>query len=261
MTRRIWERAGKLVSAVAIAGMVAGATPAWSAEPTPTPRDTTVNACPTAQVPDSGFVDIANQTFELQIECLAWYDITQGGPGGIPENQYGPAQRVTRAQMASFIARSLDYLDPALLPAYDGSNEFTDVANNSVHVAAINRLAEVNIALGGANALPPTTYSPQLPVGRDQMASFIARSFGFVFEADICVEVLPDYFDDDNANVHEPCINALADIAVVAGIGAGQYNPDARITRAQMSAFIMRPMDIYVEQELAETPAERANTP
>jgi hypothetical protein len=238
--------------------MVAGATPAWSAEPTPPARDTTLFACPPGEVPDPGFVDIANQTFELQIECLAWYDITQGGPGGIPSNQYGPAQSVTRAQMASFIARSLDYLDPALLGPYDGSNEFTDVEDNSVHVAAINRLAEVDIARGGAEGNPATTYSPQLPVGRDQMASFIARSLGFVFEANFCVNVR-DYFDDDNGNVHEPCINGLADVAVVVGISFGNYNPDGRVTRAQMSGFIMRMMDIFVEQELAETPAERAN--
>ncbi len=246
------------MSALAITGMVAGATPAWSAEQTPPARDTTLFACPPGEVPDPGFVDIDNQTFELQIECLAWYDITQGGPGGIPSNQYGPAQSVTRAQMASFIARSLDYLDPALLGPYDGSNEFTDVANDNVHVAAINRLADADIALGGANGMPANTYSPALQVGRDQMASFISRSLGFVLEANICVNVR-DYFDDDNGNVHEACINGLADIAVVVGISFGNYNPDARVTRAQMSGFIMRMMDIYVEQELAETPAERAN--
>ena len=239
---------------VLLAVAAAGAGPAWSAEPVPGARDTDLFACPPQEVPPAGFVDTDGNTFEQEIDCLAWYGITTGGPGGRPANQYGPGLAVSREQMASFIARSLDYVDTGLLAAYDGQNQFSDVGDTSAHVAAINRLADAGIARGGAGGAPASTYSPGLPVERDQMASFIARTTGFVFQASIC-ENVRNYFDDDDANVHQPCINGLADIGIVVGTGAGSYSPAASVTRAQMSGFIMRMIDLLVEQQLTSPPA------
>jgi hypothetical protein len=86
------------------------------------------------------------------------------------------------------------------------------------------------------------------------VASFIARTLGNLLEADVCITE-PDYFDDDAGNPHETCINGLADIGIVAGVSAGAYAPNADVNRGQMAAFLMRPMDLLVEQELASRPA------
>ena len=247
-----WKSVGALT--VALTAVAAFAAPALAAQTPPGARDTSVYACPPASVPDSGFTDTAGNTFEAQIDCLAWYAITEGGPGNLPPTQYGPSLTVTRAQMATFVARFIDYVDATLLPAYDGSNNFTDVSSDNVHLTNINRLAQAGIVKGGAGGAPATTYSPNLPVRRDQMASYIARSLSYIFNADTCANVA-NYFDDDDGNLHEPCINALADLGVVEGNADGAYVPANPVTRGQMSAYLMRSMDILVEQELAAPPA------
>src|SRR3546814_15687752 len=86
--------------------------------------------------------------------------------------------------MVSLTARMMDAaadLDPQgtaiePLPAHDGSNRFDDVPDDSVHVAAINRLADAGITLGTG----PSTFEPAVPVTREQMSSFIARAPSFL---------------------------------------------------------------------------------
>jgi hypothetical protein len=88
-----------------------------------------------------------------------------GITGGCAPNQFCPKDLVTRAQMASFLARALK------LPATN-QNFFTD-DNNSIHEGAINRLAAAGIT-GGCH---PTIawFCPGLSVTREQMAAFLDR--------------------------------------------------------------------------------------
>lgn len=67
-----------------------------------------------------------------------------------------------------------------------------------------------------------------------------------MLEADLCVTVRND-FDDDAGDVHELCSNGLAELAIIAGTAAGVYSPFTAVSRAQMSAFLMRAMDPLVE--------------
>jgi hypothetical protein len=247
--RRVRPLVGILAASMLLP-LVAMAGPASAAEPVPGARDTTRFGCPTGEVPPSGFTDTAGNTFAAQIDCLAWYDITQGGPSGRPANQYGPRLQVRRDQMASFIARTLDDADQNILPAYDGQNQFTDVAANSPHVAAINRLADAGVVLGRDN----NVYEPNQGVRRDQMASFIARAVRAIFEDSVCTTAR-DYFDDDNASVHEDCINATTDMGITQGDPGANYNPGGIVTRDQMAGFITRFIDIMVEEGVMETPA------
>lgn len=241
---------------VAIAAVTALLLPgtASAADQPPPARDTSQFACPPSKVPPSGFTDTGGDTFQAQIDCLSWYGITHGGPGGRPANEYGPTLVVTRDQMASFIVRFLVYVNPSLVPAFDGTNDFTDVPNDNVHMQDINRLAAAGIVKGGPGGRPANEYGPSLEVARDQMASFIGRSLSLVFNADVCKSV-KDYFDDDNGDVHEPCINGLADLAIVQGRSPGVYAPTLSVTRDQMAGFIMRSMDLLVEHNLAHPPA------
>jgi hypothetical protein len=246
--RRVRPLVGILAASVMLPLVMVS--PASAAEPVPGARDTSRFACPPGEVPPSGFTDTAGNTFAAQIDCLAWYDITQGGPSGRPANQYGPRLNVRRDQMASFIARMLDGIDQNLLPAYNGQNDFQDVAGNSPHVAAINRLADAGVVLGRDNNI----YEPAASVRRDQMASFIARSVEVIFEDGVC-NTARNYFDDDDASVHEDCINATTDMGITQGDPSAAYNPDGNVTRDQMSGFIMRFVDIMVEEGVTQTPA------
>src|SRR3546814_1304830 len=109
------------------------------------------------------FVDLAGN--EQDIECLSFAAITRGGPRGAPANEYGPRLVIERDEMASFLVRLLDLKaglsrdgNTLFAPAeFDGANSFSDVAVDSPHMDAINRLARVGIVTGGPGGLPDRT--------------------------------------------------------------------------------------------------------
>lgn len=212
-------------------------------------------ACPEQDVPDAGFADVAPGSVHARaVSCAAWYGIAQGGPGARPANAFGPALMVRRDQMASFIARLVDYvdaqIDEELLAQWDGRNRFDDVAAGTPHVAAINRLAEAGIVAGGPGGRPATEYGPALNVRRDQMASFLNRSLAVLLPEPLTTDQV--YFDDlaGVLPAHAANINALAQEGVVVGRhvdGHWFYEPDERVRRDQMTSFLMRTLDLLVD--------------
>lgn len=92
------------------------------------------------------------------------------GCGPTTRNTYCPTRNVTRAEMATFLARVLE------LPAPSGST-FTDVSTSSSHHPGIEAIAAAGLTNGCG---PPAdrTYCPDAAVTRAQMASFLVRAFG-----------------------------------------------------------------------------------
>ena len=196
------------------------------------------------------FTDDNGANAEAAINCLAWPGIVQGGPGGTAPTSYGPQMQVTRAQMATFIARALDEVDAldngnnitALPAAADSPDAFTD-DNGNPHEANINRLAKAGIVQGGPGGLPATEYGPTLLVQRDQMASFIGRAINYASTGDANNSVIAtnnDYFTDDEGDVHEDNINGIASMGIAIGTGNNLYEPAGKVSRAQMAMFIAR---------------------
>jgi PKD domain/S-layer homology domain len=112
--------------------------------------------------PGDWFVDDDESLFESEIDRLAQAGITLGcNP---PSNdRFCPLESVTRGQMATFLDRALDLPEA---PSFG----FTDI-DESVHRAAINRLAAAEITLGCTD----TGFCPELAVSRGQMAAFLHR--------------------------------------------------------------------------------------
>jgi hypothetical protein len=209
-------------------------------------------ACPEALVPDPNFTDIAGNTHEAAIKCLAWYRIAFGGPGGIDRNAYGPGLEVRRDQMASFIARLIDHVDPALLPAGEADPFPCDVSSANAHFDNIRRLAAAGVVLGGPGGLANTCYGPEQVVQRDQMASFINRAIEQVTGS--ALESGEDFFDDDDDSVHQANINGVASQGIVLGTAPGTYDPLASVRRDQMASFIARSADHLIETGFGEIP-------
>ena len=112
--------------------------------------------------PTDYFTDDNGTTFETEINKLAAAGITTGcGPA-----LYCPNADVSRAQMASFLVRAL-----ALPPT--ATDYFTDDEASSAE-ADINALAAAGITSGCTT----TTFCPNAPVTRGQMAAFLHRVFG-----------------------------------------------------------------------------------
>lgn len=105
------------------------------------------------------------------IDYIARVNVTNGNGGflnGLPT--YGPDETVTRAQMAVFIVRALGMTEPPP-PA---TQRFDDVPLNYWAVNFIEELARRGITRGCS----ATSYCPDQPVSRDQMAVFLVRAFG-----------------------------------------------------------------------------------
>ena len=97
---------------------------------------------------------------------------------GRADGTYAPDAVVTRAEMATFLARGHDVLAATALAA--GPDRFTD-DDDSVHAADIDKIAAAGLA-GGTSTV---TFAPGAPVQRGQMATFLARTLDlFVADGD-----------------------------------------------------------------------------
>jgi hypothetical protein len=98
---------------------------------------------------------------------LARRGVVAGCGGG----NYCPGASVTRAQLAVFVLRTLE---PTLEPPACTMPVFDDVPASSPFCRWIEELARRGVVAGcgGSN------YCPLDPVSRDQMAVFVAATFG-----------------------------------------------------------------------------------
>ncbi len=114
---------------------------------------------------DNPFDDVDPSSFAYDdIALIAELGITTG----TSLTTYAPHEPITREQMAAFLARLWLLLDPAAEP---GAHPFVDVdlrGYASPHIALI-------YGLGITTGTSATTYGPQEPVTREQMAAFLAR--------------------------------------------------------------------------------------
>jgi hypothetical protein len=112
------------------------------------------------------FRDDDGSEFENAIEALAASGITKGcNP---PANdRFCPSDAVTRGQMAAFLTRAFDYVDP-------GGDRFND-DDGSVFERSIEALAAAGVTQG---CNPPSNdrYCPNQLVTRGQMAAFLHRA-------------------------------------------------------------------------------------
>lgn len=108
------------------------------------------------------FTDDDTSIFEADINRVA----KAGIASGCTATTYCPNATVTRGQMAAFLARALK------LPS-TATDYFTD-DGASIFQNDINRVRAAGIAFGCTT----TTYCPNDPVTRGQMAAFLHRAFG-----------------------------------------------------------------------------------
>jgi uncharacterized protein YkwD len=161
----------------------------------------------------------ASNPHAAAIRRIAGEGVTEGcGP-----RRYCPAAPVTRGQMASFLARSLD-LEPV------NGNRFRDAG--APHAQAINALAASGITQG----CQPGRFCASDPITREQMATFLARAAELPTTS-------AQHFRDTNGSVHRDSINAVAAAGITRGCEAGRFCPRNAVTRAEMASFLTRMMD------------------
>jgi hypothetical protein len=144
-----------------------------------------------------------------------------GIASGYPDGTFRPSAPVSRAQMATFLARALQLNT-------GGTAWFGDVFGDP-HLPNICAV----VAAGIAGGYPDGTFRPSDSVSRGQMASFLARAL-----------LLPSGgsapFPDVQGGPHATNIGAAVAAGLTAGYPDGTFRPDAPVSRAQMATFLAR---------------------
>jgi len=121
---------------------------------------------PTSNVKDPKFLDIPNSyPYYKQIAAL----VEAGIFSGYEDHTFRPQELLTRGQMAGILEKSYDL-------SFGDSNEktlpFTDISQNAWYKTAVGKLYHLKITSG----ITPTTFGPNNPVTRGQLATFIYKS-------------------------------------------------------------------------------------
>lgn len=228
--RRSWA----LVAVLAlIAVLVPRVTPPAEAQDPLEPRDIT-QACPISVQELRPYADTPSAAHVGAIGCLSYYRIAEGRTEG-SERVFGAADGVTRGQMSSFIARTIEFLTEEEIPLTIG---YEDDAGE--HQTNIRKLATYEVARGFDDG----TFRPDEVVTREQMATFIARALEVILG-----EQLPEKtVFEDIGPTHAASIGKLAALGVVAGRSDGTFGPRQPVNRAQMSSFLARALDVAAER-------------
>ena len=207
-------------------------------------REVPNNACdldtPVADFPDR---DHAPETHRRSIDCVTDHGIAQGRDG-----EYHPRERVTRDQMASFIARTLEGAGDRDLPE-DTDDHFVDT-EGSVHEDRINQLAEVGI-IAGRDA---DRYAPREYVTRAQMASLLLRaaSWNHTGSFDSYQPAGDEDYFTDIGGTHADNIRTGYELWLYEGRAPGEFAPQGDVRRDAMATFLTRMFD-FVHPDIAGT--------
>lgn len=163
----------------------------------------------------------------------AWYHnavdymMEQRLMGGVSANAFAPEDTLTRAQLITVLYRL------AGTPKNEGSHPFTDVPEDQWYSDAI-AWAAVN---GVVNGVTPTTFAPDSPVTREQIAVILFR----YAKAEVVKESSSSAFPDAD-KVSGYAVDAM-NWAVVEGLIAGSEGkllPQDSATRAEIAIILMR---------------------
>lgn len=179
-----------------------------------------------ADAPAEPFLDVRpSSTHGPAIACLASLAITVG----ITQDTYGPTRDISRGQVASLVARSLDW---AGIELPDGDDAFDD-DDGSTHEQAIDRLAAAGILHGFDDG----TFGPTAAITRAQVAAVVARAASL---SGLGLTAGSDAFDDDDGSVHEADIDRLAAAGIARGVGERRFRPGIPVSRAETASLLVR---------------------
>lgn len=191
----------------------------------------------TPDLPPAIFDDVSRRSVHVaNIDCVVFHRVSLG----VSSTSFIPARRITRGEMASFLARSLraaGYDEP---PPLDRA--FPDTGG-SVHADAIDVIAAAGITVGRTDG----TYAPNERVPRGQMTTFLVRTVELLTDQELQVD--RQWFADIEGHTHERSIRIARDVGItIGGTQAGEFDPDSNVSRAQMASFVARMLDALGRQ-------------
>lgn len=112
-----------------------------------------------------------------------------------------------------------------------GASGFFDVPSDAYYTAAVAWLASTGITTGTG----PGTFSPNDPVTRGQMATFLHR-----YRGEPGGSPSAGFSDVASGRFYTKAVDWLAAEGITTGVGGNRFAPDDVVTRGQMATFLWR---------------------
>ena len=174
------------------------------------------------EIETSPFTDVKIDAYYY--EAVKWAQ-EKGITSGIGDNQFGPEQSCTRAQIVTFLWRAAGSPEPKGTAA-----AMTDVVSDSYYEKAVAWAIENGITTGTGEG----KFSPDATCTRAQAVTFLARALnakaaGAAEFSDVPTD---SYFAD--------AVAWASANGVTEGVGNGLFAPDNNCTRGQIVTFLWR---------------------
>ena len=149
--------------------------------------------------------------------------LAAGVVGGFPDGTFQPSAPLTRAQFVKMLV-----LAKGLTPG-TGQVSFSDVPAGAWYAPYVSAAVAANLVRG----LTPTTFGPNAPVTREQMAVLLARAMGLKGSGTLAFT--------DSAQIASwalPSVEAAVGAGYLNGFPNGTFQPLAPTTRAQAAVVL-----------------------
>ena len=160
------------------------------------------------------------------------YVYDKGMMTGVSADRFAPASTTTRGMIVTILYRLENE------PAVSGGSAFTDVESGAWYANAV-AWAAANDIVNGTSA---TTFAPNSPITREQMATMLYRFAQYKgMDAVTLQENLTGYPDGDQVSDYAiPAMNWAVGQGLIAGMENGTLVPQGSATRAQVATILMR---------------------
>lgn len=183
------------------------------------------------------FTDVEGHWAATSISAAADNGLITGSNG-----LFRPNDNMTRAEMATIIARACGAVEMADLAA------FTDMDPNDWTYASMSKAVAMGAFNGSGDKLNPNNF-----ITRQEAFTVLSRVFGLSVNEKVNVAVLNQF--SDGSEVAEWFKNDVAAIIASGYVGGsnGKLNPNANITRAEFATVMGKLIQYYVDDETATT--------
>ena len=160
------------------------------------------------------------------------YVYDKGMMTGVSADRFAPASTTTRGMIVTILYRLENE------PAVSGGSAFTDVESGAWYADAV-AWAAANDIVNGTSA---TTFAPNSPITREQMATMLYRFAQYKgMDAVTLQENLTGYPDGGQVSDYAiPAMNWAIGQGLIAGMENGTLVPQGSATRAQVATILMR---------------------
>ncbi len=188
--------------------------------------------------------DLQGHWSEQEVRSLVDFGVVKGYTDGT----FKPNNDINRAELVSLVDRTWDLLfeDRQLTGQ---TTAFADVAPSDYYFISLMKMYEAGLV---ASSMVEEGDDGQLyfdgmePVLRYQAAESLAPLFRALPEVTGSAELLDMY--NQSPELRE-AVQVLVDYGVVKGDDKGRFNPDQRITRAEIAAMLDRIIKYYMEDQ------------